>query len=348
VTNQPVIARGDCGHDELRRIHDKLETLLGREGAFLDRIYYCPHHPDRGFPGERVELKIDCRCRKPKPGMIEDAVREFNVARERSWLIGDGTVDIETARRAGIRSILVETGCAGLDYRCWVMPDFIVPDLADAVSLILDRYPRMLEHCATLASGIGAGATVLIGGQSRGGKSTFASVLRDAIRAQGRGAWVLSADRWLRNQRERAAGVLGRFDVRALQELLDALAGGARPATVSLPGYHKLKRERVEAVETITLAPSDVVLIEGCVALGLGTPRGAEVHRFHVEIDEEERKRRVLGEYRLRGAGETQALEVYLSRRVDEFPEIEALARGSRRVSLVELARPAAAPQEAS
>ncbi len=127
VSNQPVVARGECSEECLREIH-AMETLLGQQGAFLDRIYYCPHHPDRGFAGERPELKIDCSCRKPKTGMIEQAAREFNVAIDRSWLIGDTSVDMETARRAGLKSVLVESGYAGLDYRTWASPDFVCPE----------------------------------------------------------------------------------------------------------------------------------------------------------------------------------------------------------------------------
>lgn len=77
VTNQPVIARGELTEDQLREILDKMETLLGREGAYLDAIYYCPHHPDKGFRGEVPELKIDCSCRKPRPGMLYQAAEDY-------------------------------------------------------------------------------------------------------------------------------------------------------------------------------------------------------------------------------------------------------------------------------
>jgi histidinol-phosphate phosphatase family protein len=335
VSNQPVIARGECTEEGLRQIHNKMETLLGGSGAYVDRIYYCPHHPQRGFPGERRELKIDCDCRKPKTGLIERAAREFNMARERSWLIGDSSVDIATARRAGLKALLVETGYAGLDYREWVTPDATVPDLGAAVSFILDQYPRLLSDCLTFAGRIGAGAIVLIGGQARSGKSTFAAALRDALRAQGKGAVILSVDRWLRSEVQRGPGVLGRYDMAALQAMVDLFADVAqRPSVVSLPGYHKLKREQVEAVETVPCGPSDVVIFEGTVALALRTNAGVETHRFHVEIDEEVRKRRIVNEYRLRGLGEAGALEIYQTRRSDEVPAIEAMARRSERVSL--------------
>ena len=75
VTNQPVIARGECDERGLAAIHAKLETALGLDGAYLDATYYCPHHPDRGFAGEVKELKRDCACRKPGTGMVDEAAR---------------------------------------------------------------------------------------------------------------------------------------------------------------------------------------------------------------------------------------------------------------------------------
>ncbi len=137
VTNQPVVAKGFTSDVELRRTHNKMETLLGMEHAFLDRIYFCPHHPEKGFPGERPELKIACDCRKPKTGMVEQSVRDLNIDLTRSWFIGDTTTDIQTAKNAGIRSILVGTGYGGGDQRHAVSPDYLAPDVKAAVELIL-------------------------------------------------------------------------------------------------------------------------------------------------------------------------------------------------------------------
>lgn len=140
VTNQPVIARGEVTTRGLATLHAKLETELARAGGFLDAIYYCPHHPDGGYPGEIAELKIACDCRKPRTGMIDRAARELNIDLGESWMIGDTTRDIETARRAGLRSILVRTGEGGRDGRyAGVVPDFVADDIAGAVSLILER-----------------------------------------------------------------------------------------------------------------------------------------------------------------------------------------------------------------
>lgn len=143
ITNQPVIARGICTVEELSLIHNKMETLLGRQGAHLDAIYYCPHHPDRGFPGEISDLKIPCRCRKPNIGMIERAQKEFNIDLGSSWLIGDTTVDIETARRAKIKSALVETGYAGNDNRHPATPNFTSPTLPRTADRIIEEAKKI-------------------------------------------------------------------------------------------------------------------------------------------------------------------------------------------------------------
>ena len=108
VTNQPVIARGEVTVPQLQEIHNKLETLLGREGAYLDAIYYCPHHPDRGFEGEIPELKFDCDCRKPKPGMLLRAAKDYNIDLSQSWMVGDSVSDIKAGKSAGCRTALVE------------------------------------------------------------------------------------------------------------------------------------------------------------------------------------------------------------------------------------------------
>ena len=93
--------------DELDEIHRKMETLLGKEGAYIDKIYYCPHHTDGGFAGEVKELKINCECRKPKPGMLLQAAKEFNIDLSKSWMIGDGENDIKAGKAAGCHTVYI-------------------------------------------------------------------------------------------------------------------------------------------------------------------------------------------------------------------------------------------------
>ncbi|MBR4496298.1 MAG: HAD-IIIA family hydrolase [Acholeplasmatales bacterium] len=108
ITNQPVIARGEVSLEELDEIHNKMERLLGADGAYLDGIYYCPHHPDKGFVGERIEYKIVCDCRKPKPGMIFKAASDFNIDLDSSYMIGDFKNDVLCGKNAGCKTALID------------------------------------------------------------------------------------------------------------------------------------------------------------------------------------------------------------------------------------------------
>lgn len=104
VTNQPVIARGEMTIEELEQVHKKMETLLGNEGTYIDDLFYCPHHPQKGFKGERLEYKVECECRKPKPGMLLEASRKYNINLSNSWMIGDCETDVEAGKNAGCKT----------------------------------------------------------------------------------------------------------------------------------------------------------------------------------------------------------------------------------------------------
>lgn len=132
VTNQPVIARGELSYAGLEEIHNKMETFLGLEGAYLDGIYFCPHHPHGGYEGEVKELKFDCGCRKPKPGMLLKAAADFNIDMGSSWMVGDGENDIQAGQAAGCRTALLvgegtdsRRGCDfGQDMTCESLMEF--------------------------------------------------------------------------------------------------------------------------------------------------------------------------------------------------------------------------------
>lgn len=133
-TNQPVIARGEVTRKGLEEIHNKMETVLSRAGAYIDRLYYCPHHPNSGFPNEVNELKIECSCRKPKHGMLLAAAEDMNIELESSWMIGDSENDVKAGKAAQAKTILIsssEDNPAGAD--------FIVGSLLEAVELILGK-----------------------------------------------------------------------------------------------------------------------------------------------------------------------------------------------------------------
>ncbi|MBQ8885441.1 MAG: HAD-IIIA family hydrolase [Clostridia bacterium] len=107
TTNQPVIARGEVSEEALAEIHNKMETLLGEKGAYLDAVYFCPHHPHKGYEGERPEYKIECECRKPKAGMLLKAAKDYNVDLASSWMIGDGENDVLCGKNAGVKTAII-------------------------------------------------------------------------------------------------------------------------------------------------------------------------------------------------------------------------------------------------
>lgn len=136
ISNQPVIARGEATFEEVDRMFNKIETLLGKDGAYLDGIYYCPHHPHSGYAGEVKELKIKCNCRKPNIGLIEKAVQEFNLDLSQCVIIGDSDVDIQTGINAGIEQIRVSSALKEIPK---LKPTASAKNLLEAIDIILNK-----------------------------------------------------------------------------------------------------------------------------------------------------------------------------------------------------------------
>lgn len=116
-----------------------MQTLLGNEGAYLDDIAFCPHHPDKGYPEENPVYKIACDCRKPAIKMIQDMADKYHIDLSESYMVGDSTVDIQTGINAGLKTILVRTGQSGKDEKYKTRPDIIADDLEKAVEYILEN-----------------------------------------------------------------------------------------------------------------------------------------------------------------------------------------------------------------
>ena len=324
VTNQPVLARGECTPEELENVHRKMQTLLGEHGAYLDRIYYCPHHPDSGFAGEIAALKQVCDCRKPAIGMLTQAQKELNADLGASWMIGDSTADILAAKEAGVRSILLETGNAGLDEKYPVLPDHISPNLPAAVHYILHDHPRLLKQCESWSPNIPGGNLVFIGGLSRSGKSTLAHCLQEALSVTGKKAHILSADGWLKAPEHRGQTVIERYDMNALNQLVQSLGNRKQDITLQVPIYSKHDLKANRSVKKI-IRPQDVVIIEGTIALMLAAAQEQKsAHTWYVQMDEAKRKKRLLTEYALRGKSVQDAEGVYAQRLLDEVSFIES------------------------
>ena len=139
ITNQSAIARGFLTEETLHNIHDNLHDQLRLHDATLDAIYYCPHHPTAGTPPYRRK----CSCRKPNPGMLQQAAEELNIDLTRSYVVGDKVSDLEVGMRAGCKSILVRTGYGSEVEEdltsLTLQPTYVADDLREAASWILQQ-----------------------------------------------------------------------------------------------------------------------------------------------------------------------------------------------------------------
>lgn len=134
ITNQPGIAKGFFSEEDLEALHAYMETLLGNEGAYLDAIFYCPHYPEKGFVGERQELKTVCDCRKPQPGLFFSAMKQFNIDMEQSWMIGDNIVDMIAGKAAKCNTAFIGAVSASIpSYQYNLQAD----SLSEAIDIIL-------------------------------------------------------------------------------------------------------------------------------------------------------------------------------------------------------------------
>jgi D,D-heptose 1,7-bisphosphate phosphatase len=314
VSNQPIIARGEVTEAQLRRIHARLETELGRDHAYLDRIYICPHHPDGGFPGERTELKIRCDCRKPEPGLIFEAQRDLNIDLARSWYVGDSTADLGAAENAGVSSILVETGHGGLDRRHPYEARFTVANVSEAATFILDVYPTIAERLAPPLGPMAAGDDWFIGGLPSAGKSTVAATLERELRLQGRRARVIHTDRWNKDDDNRHA--LASFDMAGLKAAFAKAAERAKGRAVSLvlPGGRAGQLE-------IKLAPDEILIWEGAFAAALAASLGRTAHAIEVVASEAARHARFMRLCERRGVPAARATSLFESARDDHVPK---------------------------
>ena len=137
ITNQLQVARGLCSIEDIENINKRLKTILGEQGAYVEDIYFCPHHPDKGYPEENKNYKIKCKCRKPGIELIEKAVLKYNIDLKNSWFIGDTTIDIQTGINAGMKTILLNTGEGGRDGKYNVVSDYMCDDILEAVNMII-------------------------------------------------------------------------------------------------------------------------------------------------------------------------------------------------------------------
>jgi histidinol-phosphate phosphatase family protein len=330
VTNQPVVARGEITVSDLGKIHAQLDCLLGQSHAYLDAIYFCPHHPDKGFQGEIVSLKKECDCRKPRTGLLDLAVKEFSIDRKSSWMIGDSTSDIEAGNRAGLRTILVRTGYAGLDKKYHSLPQYVVPDMRSAVNWILNGHKDFSEKLLEVCSRTINERLVLIGGQARSGKSSAAQVMRELISASGRRVHLISLDGWLYppNLRKESEGVLGRYNMKAVHETLLPVLNTKRRQWINVPEYER-KTQSISHATQYSIGPDDLIIVEGVTALVNGPLIELTNARIFMDATEEIRISRLYDEYEWRGKTKEEILSIIKMRNEDEKPLVESTLKNA-------------------
>ncbi len=328
VTNQPVLARGKVNDAEMREIHARLDSEVAVDQAFFDRIYLCPHHPDRGFAGEVAALKVDCDCRKPKPGLILRAAQDLNVNLAESWFVGDSTADLGAAEQAGVSSILVRTGTGGLDEIHPFEPGFSQENFGRAVDFILDEYPKLVSACEAVIAALAPGVDIFIGGLARSGKSTVAATLAREWRRRKGNAVVVHLDRWILTVAKRGQGVLERYDLKGIANTVGRAKERASKEVlqIELPAYSRRIKQTLDIKRSVSLEPDTLVIWEGVVAIEIAARLGLLARSVMVETDEEPRWQRFLAYDRRRGITEQDSLLSWQAREKDEHPVI--LERG--------------------
>ena len=177
------------------------------------------------------------------------------------------------------------------------------------------------DYCERIATTINAGEIILIGGFSRSGKTTFGSMLASSLKNAKKNHCILSLDSWLRDKKDRSDGVMGRYDLSIVVNLIQNLQEKKKKIILEIPEYDKLMQKKNYKGCIVDISPNDILIIEGVVALTLSDV-APNAKKYYIEVDEKLRKLRVIDEYLSRGMTEVEANRIYLSRQVDEIPVI--------------------------
>jgi uridine kinase len=294
-----------------------LATELGNSKAKLDALYYCPHHPDRGFAEERSEYKVDCLCRKPKPGMLFQAANDFNLSLSASFMIGDNGRDVEAGKNAGCATVGVRTGYALKKTK--YDPDFFFENLEEAVDYIV-REPHK-DIYEKIKSTTKLPQVIAIGGNARSGKSTLASYLKWRFEQDGRDVLKIELDSWIvpEDQRQECKDVFDRFRVDTMETDLQQILAGY---TVNMLAYaNHPEKEKIPV--NYKYKGEDIIIIEGVIALSSDVIRYLSQVKIFVKTSPKEQFERISSFYRWKGKTRAEIDQLYQSRTLDEYSLIE-------------------------
>lgn len=320
TTNQSVIARNLTNLEGLGEIHKKMESLLGAEGAKLDEIKFCPHHPDGGFEGENPDFKMVCACRKPKAGMHKEAAAQFNIDLSNSYMIGDSERDTGAGKAAGCVTIGVRTGHG--QKKSGLEPDYMFDNLAEAIDFILDE-PLKADADWVLneiAKSNKKPFVIAVAGNSRSGKSTFSSYLKERLEKTNTPTLHVKCDDWIIAKEKRSTNetVLENFNQPQLEKDLAAILEGRKV----LVERYKDHPTKPNLVKTYQLKNKTVILLDGVTTLASEGLRALSDLKIFKEIKEAKRKSRVEHLYRWKNADADYISSLIEKRTIGEYAEI--------------------------
>ncbi|MBY5623757.1 HAD-IIIA family hydrolase [Rhizobium leguminosarum] len=331
VTNRPQLAKGLLDESGLDHVLGRLEAELAKDGGVLDRIYFCPHHPDKGFPNEIPELKINCACRKPGDLMIRQAMTELPVEKSKSVIIGDSLRDIGAARKAGVWAYGVRTGYGLRDEKSYPPAETDVP----RADLVFDTvYDAVRFQCGYQDIGQGlSGAIhqrlpskagpllVSICGRSRSGKSTFAHAVERMLSESGRRVLRLELDRWILPLEYRRPDMTAeeRNRVELYPEIVSMLRQSGQ---VEAPGYDTASRSQRKDTTTYDARDAEVILLDGIFAGHRSIREDVDMAVF-VEASQQALLSRFHNFYAWKGLTPADAEGLWASRIQEEWPRID-------------------------
>jgi histidinol-phosphate phosphatase family protein len=331
VTNRPQVAKGFVTFEGLSHILGRLEALLAEDGGVLDRLYFCPHHPEGGFAGEISALKVRCECRKPGTLLLQRAVADLPIDQRRSALIGDSLRDIGAARAFGIWAYGVRTGAGCRDterYRRETgtppIPDLMFQTVSEAVDFDIEYGGLAAPVVAAIRGLMDRKQTpVLVGvcGRSRSGKSVMAHAIVRSLTEQDVTSLHVRLDDWIVPAADRGPNCSSeaRNRVNAFPDLIKALHAGA---TVRAPGYDSATRSAGAAV-TYDPAGRSVIVLDGTFA-GHQSIRSTLDFTVFAMVPAELQRARFAAFYRWKGLDENAIEALWRERAADEWPVVDA------------------------
>jgi mannose-1-phosphate guanylyltransferase / phosphomannomutase len=339
VTNRPQVAKGLVTFEGLAHILGRLEALLAENGGVLDRIYFCPHHPESGFAGEIAALKIRCECRKPGTLLLRQALADLPIDRPRSMLIGDSLRDIGAARGVGIWAYGVRTGYGCRDGERYrresgvpPVPDMMFENVSEAVEFGIGYRALAEPVIADIRRAMERGTKpVLVGvsGRSRAGKTAVSHAVIRSLIEDGVAGLHVRLDDWIMpaSGREPRASAETRNRADALPGVVSALRAGA---SIRAPGYDAATRETGAAV-SYDAGGRSVILLDGSFALHASLRAMLDVAVF-VAIPPDLQRERFAAFYRWKGLEQQDIDALWGERAADEWPAVEAQREGADRV----------------